>query len=318
MSGTGQRHAVAATSEAVAEQLDAEAHPVMDRRSIDYSRYTSGRLLANDEPATGRGTRCGAGMAHGDGISHEFAGDRPQAGGGDRKLTAHARLEAAARRDEIAHARDLAAIARDEAGAARDRELEDSNDPQVLAYLAHAARDREAAVRDRAKAAQDRLHARADREALALALALSETDPLTRARTRAAGLADLDREVERCKRTNVPLVVAYVDVIGLKALNDTRGHAAGDALLRRAVSLIRDHVRPYDLIVRLGGDEFLCAMPNMTLRDARDRFRAISAAMSGPKDPPAIRTGFAELKPGEPAATLIERADDDLVAHGKH
>lgn len=248
---------------------------------------------------------------------HEITADIRRRSAQDRQLTAQARLEAAARRDEIAHARDLAAIARDEAAAARDREMEGREDAQAAAQRALAARDREIAARDRAKAAQDRLHARADREALALALAISETDPLTRARTRAAGLADLDREVERCKRTNVRLVVAYVDVIGLKAVNDARGHSAGDALLRRAVTSIREHLRPYDLIVRLGGDEFLCAMPDMSPVDARERFRAIAASLTGNGDAAAIRTGFAELKPGEPAATLIERADGDLIEHAR-
>ena len=171
---------------------------------------------------------------------------------------------------------------------------------------------------DREQGARDRLQALADREALACALAITEMDPLTGARTRAAGLADLDRELDRSRRTSSTLVVVYVDVVGLKKLNDSEGHAAGDRLLTRVVVLLTDHLRPYDLIVRLAGDEFLCAMSNMTLSDARRRFSAIAVALASSKAG-ALRTGFAELTGEETAAELIMRADSQLIdSHRGH
>jgi diguanylate cyclase (GGDEF)-like protein len=63
-------------------------------------------------------------------------------------------------------------------------------------------------------------------------------------------------------------VVASVDVVGLKAVNDVHGHAAGDRVLQHALRRIRTHVRPYDLIVRVGGDEFLCGLSGATIEDA--------------------------------------------------
>ena len=177
----------------------------------------------------------------------------------------------------------------------------------------HRAQDREAAASDREQGARDRVQALADREALARALAITESDPLTGARTRAAGLADLDRELDRSRRTGATLVIAYVDVVGLKRVNDSEGHDAGDRLLKHAVAVIGEHLRPYDLIVRLAGDEFLCAMSNMTLAEASRRFGAIDGALAVASEASKLRTGFAELTGDETASPLIARADSQLV-----
>jgi diguanylate cyclase (GGDEF)-like protein len=263
----------------------------------------------------------------------------------EREQTALARMQTAVERDAIAHARDVAAHARDLAGEARDRamaKLEASTAKedgaravtgaevviragalrqraaryraQAAEHRAQAATDREAAARDRELGARDRLAALADRELLLGRLAAAETDPLTGTRTRKAGLEDLQREADRCERTGTPLSVAYVDVVGLKARNDSQGHSAGDQLLVDVASYMRAHLRSYDHITRVGGDEFVCAMPNMTLADARVRFCQIACALAGAPEPHAIRTGFAELAPGESSAELIARADRELTA----
>jgi diguanylate cyclase (GGDEF)-like protein len=253
------------------------------------------------------------------------------------------RMLAAAERDAGADARDVAAIMRDKAAELRDgvlaaRDGERPEEPvaartgleivlraaedraraaadRAAAARAHAraADDRRHAAADRRSAAQDRMAARADREALLAELALAETDPLTGARSRRAGLADLDREIERAQRTTGLLSVAYVDVVGLKAVNDSQGHAAGDALLVRVVAVIRAHLRSYDLVVRIGGDEFLCAMSNMPLRETRARFARAAAELRTPSGARGIRTGFADITPGESAPELIARADRALI-----
>ena len=158
-------------------------------------------------------------------------------------------------------------------GAAADRAA-------AVESRARAALAREQAALDREQAARDRAHARAERDALLARLAIAETDPLTGTRTRAPGLADLDHEIDRARRTTNVLALAYVDVVGLKAENDARGHAAGDALLQRAVRAIRGHLRSYDTIVRVGGDEFVCVMSGATIEDARQRFDAIHDALA--------------------------------------
>jgi diguanylate cyclase (GGDEF)-like protein len=257
----------------------------------------------------------------------------------ERQETAKARIAAALARDAVANARDLTALARDEAATLRDRQLAarepvQTDDARVVtgrevvmraaenrraAVLARAAAaesrtraaaDREQAARDRKQAARDRAEAQADREALLTQLALAETDALTGARTRAPGLRDLDREIDRARRTSSRLVVAYVDVVGLKAVNDTLGHAAGDVLLTGAVAAIRSHLRTYDLVVRLGGDEFVCAMSGATIHDARQRFDAVQAEL--PTDSTELRMGFAALDPDDDVTALVDRADAAL------
>jgi diguanylate cyclase (GGDEF)-like protein len=163
-----------------------------------------------------------------------------------------------------------------------------------------------------AQATRDRLQAQADRDALLDQLAIAKTDGLTGTRSRATGLEDFDHEIDRAHRTMAPLVVAYVDVVGLKAVNDTHGHAAGDALLQRAVNAIRGHLRSYDLIVRIGGDEFLAVMSGATIKDARQRFAATQTALAADPDQCEIKVGFAELEAEDNAAELIKRADAEL------
>src|SRR5438132_6245992 len=85
------------------------------------------------------------------------------------------------------------------------------------------------------------------------------TDDLTGALRRGTGLAMLQRELDRARRVRGRgTIVAFIDVDGLKRLNDTDGHSAGDQLLRDVVAAIRERVRSYDLVIRYGGDEFVC------------------------------------------------------------
>jgi len=223
-------------------------------------------------------------------------------------------LDDAARRDAIAAARDAAARVSDAAQDARDTAITERDAVRaVAAERALAAADRKRAARDREQAARDRLLALQDRDVLAQQLALTETDALTGARSRAAGLADLDREIDRCNRAGGLLVVAYVDVVGLKAINDNVGHHAGDELLKTVVTQIRTQIRSYDLIVRLGGDEFLCVMSHMTLGDVHHRFRQIGNALGSAERPAAIRAGFAQFQEGQSADELIACADQQLL-----
>ena len=107
-----------------------------------------------------------------------------------------------------------------------------------------------------------------------------------------------------------PLTVAFIDVVGLKVVNDSRGHAAGDGLLRAVADALRSGLRPYDAVVRYGGDEFLTALPGLDVDGADKRVRNVNEALAARGA--AVTIGLAEMRPDETMEALIARADEDL------
>jgi diguanylate cyclase (GGDEF)-like protein len=183
----------------------------------------------------------------------------------------------------------------------------------VVAARARPPAHRPRAAADRQEAARERAEARRDSTKSADDLKLATTDELTGAWTRKLGLEEVSRELERAHRTGARLVLAFVDVDGLKAVNDSQGHLAGDALLRLLGETLRANVRPYDVIVRYGGDELLCAMPNLGVREARARFEKIAAVLAAADADHSVTFGLAEAEPADSLRELIARADADLL-----
>jgi diguanylate cyclase (GGDEF)-like protein len=238
-----------------------------------------------------------------------------------RARTASERFATAARRDETARLRDLAAEARDHAAAERDHAEETAHhlklSQETVETLqaesrARASADRGAAARDRAQAARDRELTAREREQTRRDLELAHLDELTGVYRRSLGNMALQHELDRAERSGKELVLAFVDVNGLKQVNDRHGHAAGDALLRDVTTAIRSKLRSYDPIVRYGGDEFVCAMPDTGLEDARRRFDEISGMLAETHGDDSISVGLAVLRPGESLKDLTARGDQAL------
>jgi diguanylate cyclase (GGDEF)-like protein len=122
----------------------------------------------------------------------------------------------------------------------------------------------------------------------------------------------LTHEIGRSRRTDRPLVLAIIDVDGLKAVNDQHGHAAGDALLRDVAGAILSTMRSYDVTVRWGGDEFVCALSDVTLDVASDRVAEIQSDLEERRPGASISAGLAALHPEDTLEPLIARADDAL------
>lgn len=104
---------------------------------------------------------------------------------------------------------------------------------------------------------------------------LSINDRLTGLFNRAYGEEYLANEVLRTARTRSSLVVGMIDVDHFKEFNDTYGHAAGDATLRRVAQSLRSNLRRSDVIARFGGDEFLVVLPATDLGRGIEKFEEI-------------------------------------------
>lgn len=236
----------------------------------------------------------------------------------ERDKVARLRDLAAAARDRVAEARDDAAHARDRAAEARERgaaasggngaEPDATPDEPALscaAIRAQAALERLAAAADREAAAADRRQAEGDRREAGM-------DELTDVFRRGTGELALNHEMDRARRSGRSLLVALVDVDGLKAVNDSRGHAAGDELLRDVAGAIISTMRSYDVTVRWGGDEFVCGLSDVTAAVASERVAEIQRELDARRPGTSISAGLAELVDGDSLESLVARADAAL------
>jgi diguanylate cyclase (GGDEF)-like protein len=152
-----------------------------------------------------------------------------------------------------------------------------------------------------------RLHAMTKRASL--------TDELTGVGNHRAFWAGLESRIAGA----TPFALLMMDVEGLKRVNDTRGHLAGDDLLRVVARVIREQARQGDLVARLGGDEFAVVMGGLDFDAAnqlgaviREQVRQECERMRWAS---TVRFGVAICGPdGETASQLVSAADQRLYA----
>ena len=116
---------------------------------------------------------------------------------------------------------------------------------------------------------------------------LASTDSLTGVANRRHFFQLATREIERARRTSMPVSLAMLDIDYFKDVNDSLGHCAGDDVLRTITDIITGIVRPYDLVGRYGGDEFIFLFPETTTKTAY----AILERLRGVVERKAICTG---------------------------
>jgi diguanylate cyclase (GGDEF)-like protein len=237
-------------------------------------------------------------------------------GAGERRDPGSDRDRIADDRDQRAEDHDLASAARDHRADERDERAEarertaDVVDVEARVDRRGASRDRQGSSSDRTRSADDRRASSADRADSAQDRVVSSIDVLTGAHRRDAGIVEMGREVARAQRTKQPLTLAFVDVDHLKETNDCSGHIAGDRLLRATADAIRTNLRSYDLIIRYGGDEFVCALLDMTVAQAAGRFSLVNTDLAAQQA--SVTVGLAHLEADDALEDLIARADNAL------
>ncbi|MFC1674034.1 diguanylate cyclase [Pseudomonadota bacterium] len=151
---------------------------------------------------------------------------------------------------------------------------------------------------------------------------LTKLDPLTGIRNRHDMIVDLNNERERSRRSGQPCGISMMDLDLFKVVNDTHGHIVGDHVLRRIARLILDQLRPYDMLYRYGGEEFLICLPNTDLDTSHmvlDRLRAKIAANAMPiaQDGADIFVtasfGVTEVATDQSVGDSIHKADQALL-----
>jgi two-component system cell cycle response regulator len=159
------------------------------------------------------------------------------------------------------------------------------------------------------------------RDTMQSTLEMAVTDGLTGLNNRRYLERHLGTLVQQAVARGKPLSLLILDIDHFKAINDTHGHAAGDEVLREFSRRMRKVVRGIDLACRLGGEEFLIAMPDthgglallvgerIRQKIASEAFRAEGA----PRMDVTVSVGVASLaSPSDTAQALMKRADDAL------
>lgn len=177
----------------------------------------------------------------------------------------------------------------------------------------------------RRKRFQDKLRANYE-----MSLSLALTDPLTGLYNRRYLEAHLQKTLASARENRKPVGFLYMDIDHFKKVNDTHGHQVGDEILQGFARRIKDGLRSFDLVARLGGEEFVAVLPDTTEEVAMviaERLRKAVADLPFPCSTPegqlSITSSFGAVVVKESevesitAADLIKHADDQLYA-AKH
>ena len=156
----------------------------------------------------------------------------------------------------------------------------------------------------------------ATRRRLAELEVLADRDALTPVLNRRAFMRELQRSLAYCERYGTEASLAFFDMDGFKVVNDSFGHAAGDAALQWVAARLAAHVRESDLVGRMGGDEFAVMLAHADISAAERKARRLVEAVErepvvfdGHPIPLRLSVGVRALIPGMTADALMAEAD---------
>lgn len=151
--------------------------------------------------------------------------------------------------------------------------------------------------------------------------ALADTDPLVPLPNRRAFVRELSRTIHAVSRYGQTAAVLFIDLNGLKPVNDNEGHEVGDAMLCHVANLLREHVRGSDMVARIGGDEFAVILEQASEADARVRADMLVSQIASSKLdlgrlvlPVQISCGMAMVQRGDTVTSVLDRADAEMYA----
>ncbi len=144
---------------------------------------------------------------------------------------------------------------------------------------------------------------------------IADSDTLTPLPNRRRFVKELERVVSQCSRHGTPAAVVYIDVNGLRAINDRHGQLAGDAALIHVARLLEGLIRTSDVAARIGGDEFGLILDhldhNSAIETAERLGRCIAASpldIGGGTVALDAAVGVATILPGDSAEDVMRRA----------
>ena len=145
---------------------------------------------------------------------------------------------------------------------------------------------------------------------------LADEDPLAPIANRRAFIRELSRIISYSQRYRVPASVLFFDLNGLKAINDSHGHTAGDAVLVHVANLLIENIRGSDLVGRLGGDEFGVILTNADQDAANEKAEFLTEAIEaqpiewhGTMIPISVAHGAYCFRTGEDSTSALAAAD---------
>jgi diguanylate cyclase (GGDEF)-like protein len=143
-------------------------------------------------------------------------------------------------------------------------------------------------------------------------------DPLTGLHNRRFGLQRLTEEMSRAERYGRTLIILLLDVDGLKQVNDTFGHPAGDQVIKHFAECLLKAIRGSDLAARIGGDEFLVLLPECIEDEVQHvlvRLRGLKIDLDGHTILFTFSVGWSLHNPGDLLEELMKRADAALYVN---